>query len=341
MAAAAASTAAGARGDSVRIAVAIHDLPVWSIPPAQVERLAAVLEDDLVVDARDPAARRAAFADAEVLFATRLSAEEFANAICLRWILSSAVGVGGLLPPALVESEVVVTNSRGVHSESIAEHALALILALRRHLHVAVRRQVAHEWAQAEMERPVTMPLANLRVLVIGLGSIGARFAQLAAALGMRVTGIRRRLSEPPPPGVDEVVGMDRLRDLLPLADVVVLTLPRTDDTRALIGSTELAAMKPSALLINVARGRLIDDGALVDALTSGHIAGAGLDAFAQEPLPPAHPLWNAPNLLITPHTAAFTGDYWTPVVDLFLANVARYKRGEPLANVVDKRQGY
>jgi phosphoglycerate dehydrogenase-like enzyme len=325
----------------VRIAVAIHDLPVWTIPPSEVARLARALPDDTIVDAREPAERRAAFGDADVLFATKISAEEFAIARHVRWMHSSAVGVGGLLPPAVVASPVVVTNARGVHSDAIAEHAIALVLALRRHLHTAVARQAARDWAQAELSARVTPPLSHTQLLVVGLGSIGTRVASLAAGLGMRVAGVRRRVSEPTPPGVGQVLGPERLTEGLRDADVVVLAVPRTDETRALIGRTEFAAMKRSALLVNVARGRLVDETALLEALETGRIAGAGLDAFQQEPLPPDHPLWRAPNTLITPHTASFSGDYWTPVVDLFLENVARFKRGEPLLNVVDKQLGY
>jgi len=157
----------------------------------------------------------------------------------------------------------------------------------------------------------------------------------------MCVMGMRRRKAEPVPPGVSEIVGSDRLVDALGAADVVVLALPRTEDTRTLIGSAELAAMKRTALLINVARGRLVDEDALVSALERGVIAGAGLDAFIQEPLPSDHPLWRTPNTLITPHTASFAGDYWAPVVDLFLENLARFKRSEPLLNMVNKQLGY
>lgn len=325
----------------MRIAVAIHDLPVWTIPPSEVGRLAQLLPADEIVDAREPAERRAAFADAEVLFATKISVDEFAIAKRVRWMHSSAVGVDPLLRGPVIESPVLVTNSRGVHSDAIAEHAISLVLGLRRQLHTAIQRQVAREWAQVELHGPVTPPLSETRLLVIGLGSIGSRVAVLAAGLGMRVTGIRRRVTEPLPMGVSEVAGLERLVPELGAADVVVLALPRTEDTRALIGSAELAAMKPSGLLVNVARGKLVDETALVEALERGQIAGAGLDAFQQEPLPSDHPLWRAKNALITPHTASFAGDYWRPVVDLFLDNLARFKRGEPLLNVVDKTRGY
>ena len=325
----------------MRVAVAIHTLPVWSIPFSQVERIRRLLPDDEVADARDPEARRRAFAEAEVLFATKLSADEFALARRLRWVHSSAVGVGPLLSPALVASPVIVSSSKGVHSDAIAEHAIALVLALRRRLHTAVQRQTARDWAQVELMAPVVPSLAETSMLVVGLGTIGERVARMAAGLGMLVVGIRRHPDRPAPHGVTRVLGPDALFDALPRADVVVLALPRTEETRAFIGRRELALMKPSSILVNIARGRLVDEDAVADALEHGQIGAAGLDAFHVEPLPSDHRLWTLPNVLITPHSAAFAGDYWTPVVDLFLDNLSRFKRGAPLLNVVDKASGY
>ena len=163
----------------------------------------------------------------------------------------------------------------------------------------------------------------------------------MAAGLGMLVVGIRRHPDRPAPHGVTRVLGPDALFDALPRADVVVLALPRTEETRAFIGRRELALMKPSSILVNIARGRLVDEDAVADALEHGQIGAAGLDAFHVEPLPSDHRLWTLPNVLITPHSAAFAGDYWTPVVDLFLDNLSRFKRGAPLLNVVDKASGY
>ena len=325
----------------MRIAIAIHDLPVWSIPRAQVERVAKLLPDDVIVDAREPEERRRAFADADVAFATKLSADEFALAQNLRWVHSSAVGIGPVLSPALVASKVIVSNSKGVHSPAIAEHAIALVLALRRNIHTSVYRQATREWAQVELESAVVRPLPETEILVVGLGTIGERVARMASALGMRVTAIRRRVDATTPGGIRAVAGPEQLADILPSADIVVLAVPTTDETKALIGREELALMKPTAILINVARGKLVDEDALADALEQRKIAAAGLDAFRVEPLPAGHRLWALPNALITPHSASFTGDYWTPVVDLFLANVARFRRGAPLRNLVDKVRGY
>jgi phosphoglycerate dehydrogenase-like enzyme len=325
----------------MRIVVSIPDPPVWTIPPSEVDRIARALPGDVVIDARDAEARRRAFPAADVLYTTRLAEAEFCLARRVKWIHSSAVGVGALLSPALVRSDVVVSNSRGVHSRTIAEHAIALVLALRRNLHTAAVRQLERKWAQLELFARRVTPLHDTRLLVIGLGTIGARVAALGAGLGMHVTGLRRRTGEPPPAGVVEVLPAERLHEALGAADVVVLALPRTEETRAFIGRAELLAMKPGALLINVARGRLVDDAALVEALESGRLGGAGLDAFHEEPLGADHPLWRLPDVLITPHTASFGADYWPPVVDLFLANVARFRSGEPLLNVVEKARGY
>ena len=325
----------------LRVVVSVHDPPVWTIPTAEVARIASALPDVEVIDARGPEERLRALAGADVLVATRINDAELAAARQVRWIHSTAVGVGALMRPALVASDIVVTNARGAHSEAIAEHAIALLLALRRRLHVAAAGQASHTWRQEAIAAERTALPSASHVVVIGLGSIGERIAAMAAGLGMRVTGVRRRPDLPAPPGVSAVVGPDRLLDLLPHADAIVLALPRTEETRALIGFAEFACMRSSAVLVNIARGRLIEEAALVDALTHGRIAGAGLDAFEREPLPAESPLWDLPNVILTPHSAAFGRDYWTPVVDLFLDNMARFRRGEPLLNVVDKTRGY
>src|SRR5579871_245903 len=165
----------------MRIVVSIHDLPVWSIPAREVERLRATLPHDEIVDVRDATSRLREFPAAEILFATKIKPEEFAVASRARWIQSSAVGVGGLLPKPVADSAVTITNARGVHSEAIAEHAMALMLAVRRSLHIAVRRQERAEWAQTELSERRVATASQTRVLVVGLGTIGARVATMAA----------------------------------------------------------------------------------------------------------------------------------------------------------------
>ena len=325
----------------MRIVAAVHDPPVWSLPAAEVQRIAAARPDDEVLDARTPEDRARLLPEADVLLAFRVSEAEAQLATRVRWIQSTAVGVAELLAPSLIERDVVITNVKGVHAHLIAEHAIALVLALRRRLHVAAARQATRTWAQVELQQSRVPPLAQSHLVVVGLGGIGSRVAALAAGLGMRVTGVRRRLWEPVPAGVERVVGIESLIDVLPTADAVVIAAPKTAETRTMIGAEELAAMQRSAVLVNVARGRLIDDAALVDALEQGRLAGAGLDAFTREPLPDDHPFWRLPNVLITPHTACFGGDYWQAAVDFFLANLDRFARGAPLENIVDKHRGY
>lgn len=325
----------------MRIAVSVHDPPVWSIPPAVVDRLRASLPADEVVDARSPEERARAFAWAEVLIATRITAEEFGLARHVRWMHTTAVGIGGLLPRPVVESDVVVTNTRGVHSDSIAEHAIALALAVRRRFPIAAAAQAQRTWVQADLMTAEVPTLAGSCMLVVGLGSIGSRVASHAAGLGMRVLGIRRRADQPSPPAVAEAGGPERLREWLPRADVVVLAVPQTDDTRALLGEAEFRLMRRTAVLVNVARGGLIDEKAFERAILEGAIAGAGLDAFVREPLDPESPLWRLPNVLITPHSASFRSDYWEPVMDLFRENLERFRSGRPLLNVVDKVHRY
>jgi phosphoglycerate dehydrogenase-like enzyme len=163
----------------------------------------------------------------------------------------------------------------------------------------------------------------------------------MCAGLGMHVVGIRRHSARPVPAFIRRVLAPSEVRAALRTADAVILAAPQTDDTRALIGREELAAMKSTAVIVNIARGRLIDDEALVAAVEEGRLLGAGLDAFRREPLPAESPYWRLPEVLVSPHTASFAGDYWEPVVDLFLENVRRFKASEPLLNVVDKRLGY
>lgn len=328
-------------GPRYRIVVSVHDPPMWTMPATVVERLACALPDDVVVDARTPEARLEAIAGADIFFSTRITPDEFAQARRLRWINTSAVGVGGLLHPDVVRSPVVVTNARGLHADAIAEHAIALVLALRRGLHVAAARQAAGEWAQIELSARRVMPLVRTRLLVVGLGAIGTRVAALAAGLGMSVSGIRRDPSKGAPAGVRTVGGPGDLRHFLRNADVVVLAAPSAAGGDVRLGREELSLLPASAILINVARGKLVDEDALDEALRTGRLAGAGIDAFPREPLPPDSPWWRRPNLIATPHSAAFDGDYWTPVAELFLRNLERFDRQQPLENVVDKERGY
>ncbi|HIQ05454.1 MAG TPA: D-2-hydroxyacid dehydrogenase [Anaerolineae bacterium] len=258
----------------------------------------------------------------------------------LRWVQQWGAGADWLLRyPEAVELDFVLTNASGVHAIPISEHILAFLLAFARQLHRATRAQAHREWVPHERQEGL-FELAGKTMLLIGVGAIGERTAEAASALGMRVLGVRRDPSVSVP-NVEAMFGPDQLLDLLPKADFVVLTVPLTRETQGMIGERELRAMKPTAYLINVGRGGTVRESALIQALQKGWIAGAGLDVFETEPLPQDSPLWDMDNVIITSHYAGLTPKYDERAMAIFLDNLQRYRSGEPLRNVVDKKLGY
>ena len=326
----------------MNILVLIHSpFEMWNIPPAHVDRLRRDFPQHAFLHARNDEEGVQLIPDADAAFSSQIHREHLAAAARLRWIHSPAAGVGGMLYPQMLASPVELTNSRGLSAETIAEHVLAVTLATFRHLTVAVRRQVEGQWAQDEIGALGNRTIRGSHVLIVGLGAIGTAAAHKFSVLGARVTGIRRRADAAPPDGVTTVAGRDRLRELLPSADVVVIAAPQTRDTRGLFGSAEFMLMKRDALLVNVSRGKLVDERALAQALASGTIGGAALDVFEHEPLDTGSPLWTLPNVLITPHTSGFRPDHWDAATELFAENLRRFEAGQPLMNVVDKQAGY
>ena len=327
----------------MKVLVATYsEVAAWCIPEAQVERLRREFPAHTFVRADSDPQTIERIADAEVTLGARLTRAHLAAARRLRWVHSPAAGVGNMLFLEMVASPVAITNSRGNSSGTIAEHVIAVTLALLRRLPLAWRRQAERAWAQDEFETGAPIrTLRGARVLIVGLGSIGGEAATLAAAFGARVVGIRRRADGPRPGGVTSVVTPDRLHDELPLADVVVLAAPQTPATVHLLGARELALMKDDAVLVNVGRGTLVDPAALVRALQTGRLRGAALDVFEREPLPPESPLWARSDVLITPHVSGFNADHWDGVVGIFADNLRRFAAGEPLVNAVDKEAGY
>lgn len=263
-------------------------------------------------------------------------AELLQEAPTLRWVQSHGAGVDGLLSPGLVESEVVLTNAAPIHAVPMAETVLALMLAAAKRLPEHVLDQERRAWRR--------LPKGELRgstVGIVGFGRIGAEVARRSSAFGMRVIGLRRAAMADPPPGVERVDGSEGLPALLAESDYLALTLSLNPTSRGLLGAPELALMKPTACLINVARGDVVNEAALVAALRAGRPAFACLDAFRQEPLPSDSPLYHLPNVLITPHNSASSPHMEERVVELFLDNLARFAGGRPLLNVVDKQRGY
>jgi phosphoglycerate dehydrogenase-like enzyme len=242
----------------------------------------------------------------------------------VRWIHSRSAGLDELLFPELAESAVPLTNARGVFSEILGEFAIAAVVFFAKGLRRMVRSQEAGVWDQFD-----TVEVAGQTMGVIGMGDIGKAVARRAEAMGMRVMGLGR------------ADGPQRKRDLLAQSDYVVLSAPLTPETRGIIGEAELRAMKPEAVLINVGRGPLVDEAALIAALRERRIGGAALDVFNQEPLPAGHPYFALDNLLLSAHSADHTPDWQQRAMQLFLDNFERYRKGEPLRNIVDKRRGY
>lgn len=314
----------------------------WNIPAAQVDRLRRDFPHHTFLHARSADEALESIERADVAFMPEISAAQLAAAGRLHWIHSSAAGVGGMLFPDFVASPVVLTNSRGISADTIAEHVLLVTLAVFRKLPRAIRAQAAGEWVHDELVAPPPLRLiAGTRALIVGLGAIGTATAERLAALGAHVTGLRRHASRQAPRGVAAVHAPDRLLDFLPAADIIVLSAPHTHETRHLIGATELDAMREDAILINVSRGKLVDEPALAAALRAGRPGFAALDVFEHEPLAPESPLWHMKNVLITPHMSGYRPDHWEAIVALFIDNLRRFEAGEPLLNVVDKVAGY
>jgi phosphoglycerate dehydrogenase-like enzyme len=296
--------------------------------------------------------------DVEVLLRGWLSADAFdrvlARAPRLTWVHSASAGVERALTPAARERGVVITNARGVFSRPIAEYVLMMILAVSRRLPQLLELQRERTWQPLEGAE-----LRDVTVGIVGLGSIGRAVGALATAFGCRVIATRRRTeagAEAPAGGgpgadgesgslgelmLDRVLGPEGLAELLAESDFVVLAAPLTPDTEGMIDGDALAAMKPGSWLINVARGRLVDERALLRALADGPIGGAILDTFVDEPLPASSPFYDLPNVIVTPHTAWSSGRVLDRSVGLFCDNLRRFATGEPLLNVVDPNAGY
>jgi phosphoglycerate dehydrogenase-like enzyme len=257
----------------------------------------------------------------------------------LKWFQQWSAGADWLKDhPEAVELDFTLTNASGVHAIPISEHILAFLFAFARGLHRAVRGQQAHDWQKSQSAE--AFELAGKVMLLVGVGAIGKRTAEIAACLGMRVWGVRRN-PEKSEPGIERMVGQDEFQDLLPEVDILVLTVPDTEETHQMIDHKMLGRMKQSAYLINIGRGGTVDEEALVQALRAGKIAGAGLDVFATEPLPPESPLWDLDNVIITGHTSGSTPHYDERAMKIFIDNLKRYVQNQPLENVVDKELGY
>jgi phosphoglycerate dehydrogenase-like enzyme len=344
-----------------RLVVDLRDQrPVWAIPDWAVREIRGALPQEewevLVVDSvadgqgdgggPTPEALEAV-RGAEVYLGFGMSAPLFEAATApphgkLRWAHSGAAGVRAALSPALVASAVAFTNSAGIHARPMAETVIAFVLHFTRGLDEAGRLKREARWDKEfwEGEDTPVREAGELTMGVLGLGGIGSATAELARGLGMRVRGWRRS-RRPGPEGVEVLHGEEGLAALLESSDVVVVTLPETAETEGLLDASKLALLPAGAVFINVSRGAIVDEEALLAALREGRLRGAGLDVTAREPLPADSPLWGEPGVLVTPHVSATSRRFWRRQMDLILANLQRYLAGEPLLNLVDKRAGY
>ncbi|HEY8447446.1 MAG TPA: D-2-hydroxyacid dehydrogenase [Thermomicrobiales bacterium] len=277
-------------------------------------------------------------ADADVIYGKPTA--ELLAVTKARWIQSPSAGVDFLLGlPQLVESDIILTNTRGAHGPSIAEHVFALLLTMTRCIPMCLDWQKRRYWGRDEGYR-LPREVKGSTMGIIGYGAIGRSVAQRASAFEMTILAVDANPGSGEP-YCREVWPTDRLHDLLRASDVVVVAAPYTRETHHLIGEAEIAAMKPDAYLIVVSRGGIIDEAALAKAMQAGHLAGAGLDVTEREPLPAESPLWDLPNVIITPHLAGSSAQKERRCVEILRENLLRYQRGEPLINVVDKRAGY
>jgi phosphoglycerate dehydrogenase-like enzyme len=284
-----------------------------------------------------PSARLAeALGGADVLFVYDFSSSALRSAWpaadALRWVHVAAVGVDAVLFDELIDSAVVLTNSRGIFERPIAEYVLGQILAFAKDFHRSAQAQQAQLWQHFESE-----PIAGATVTLVGVGPVGRAIARLLRAAGMHVRGVGRTTRSD---GDFGEITSD-LPAAVADADYVVLAAPLTAQTRGIVDADLLAAMPSRARLINVGRGELVDTDALVAALQARRIAGAALDVVAPEPLPPGHPLWTCPNVVLTPHNSGDIHGWTDALQQQFIANFARYRSGRPLHNVVDKHRGY
>ena len=319
-----------------------HRFELWQAPEWFAARLRREFPLLQVVHLSEYERVNQEIADADIAISWSLRGEQIQAAGKLQWIHSTATAIHALMSPELRASNIVVTNARDVHGPVVAEHAMALAFALAKRLPQAMQYQGEKHWAQADLwsARPRPRELNGATMTIVGLGGIGRPLAKMAASLGMRVVGVRQH-PERSCEGVDVIYGPGELDRALGEGDFVVLALPVTAGTHRLMNAARLACLKPDAYLINVGRGVLIDEEALVQALRAHSFAGAALDVTSEEPLPPASPLWEIENVLITPHIAGLTDKMWERHYVAFTENLRRFLDGKPLLWVVQKEKGY
>jgi D-2-hydroxyacid dehydrogenase (NADP+) len=319
-----------------------HPFPQWRAHPILPETIRRRWPEIQVVHLPNYDRLPRELPDTDIFIGAMLRPEQFKLAPKLKWIHSTAAGVSQLMYPELQNSGVVLTNPSGIFSPQMAEHTVGLMIALARNFPDSVRYQDRTQWAQNEVSSQPG-PLTELNgqlLLILGYGSIGRELARRARAFDMRVWGVTRS-GKGDAAHTERILPVAQLDDALPDADYIVIAAPDTQETKHLIGAAQIAKMKRGARLINVGRGSLLDEAALIRALETGALSGAALDVTAIEPLPGDSPLWKAPNLLLTPHTSGVSDRLWQKETDLLMDLLERWFAGRELFNVVDFTRGY
>ncbi len=319
-----------------------HAFTQWRLNPVMPKAIQQRWPEMCVVALIDFSRLTGEIRDADIFVGFSLRLEQLRVAKKLKWIHSTAAGVSQLTYPALRDSGILVTNPSGIFSVPMAEHTVGLMVALARNFPDSVRYQDRAQWGQQQIwDMPQHLSELNGQLLlIVGFGSIGHELARRAKAFDMRVWGVSRS-GQGNTTLAERIVPASELNEVLPEADYVVVCAPETMETKHLIGEAQLARMKPGSRLINVSRGTVVDDAALIRALKTGHLAGAALDVTEIEPLPPESPLWHTPNLFITPHTSAISDRLWIRQTELLIDLLGRWFEGRELFNIVDLKRGY
>jgi phosphoglycerate dehydrogenase-like enzyme len=319
-----------------------HPFTFWRPQPVMPQTLRARWPEMNVAHLPDYDNLPAELPDTDIFVGYSLRAEQLKHAQKLKWIHSTAVGVAQLMYPELRDSGILVTNPSGVFSSPMAEHTIGLLLALARNFPDSVRHQDRCHWGQQDIwDQPQHLTeLSGKVLLIVGFGSIGGELAKRAHAFDMHVWGVTRS-GRSDSPHAEKILPASQLEEVLPQADYIVVAVPETSQTRHLIDAPQIARMKRGAHLINIGRGSLLDEAALMQALQSGALAGAALDVTSVEPLPPESPLWHAPNLLLTPHTSAVSDRLWHRQTNLLVDLLERWFDGREMFNQVDFARGY
>jgi phosphoglycerate dehydrogenase-like enzyme len=314
----------------------------WQIPIEGVETLRKRFPHLQFIHATSDKQRADGLPACDAVYTWILREHELAQAAKLRWVHTSAVAVETLCLPELFARGIAVSNTRGIQAVPIAEHVFAVTLALAKQIPFVIENQQRARWAQNEFMGQRLPWLMHGRTLgLIGVGTIGSEIAKRAESFGMHVIALRRRPAYGTIGHVERVYGKEQLDEFLAQSHVLVICAPLTPETLSMMGAAQFAQLPRGAVVVNVGRAKIIDTDALVDALHSGHLAGASLDVFPQEPLPPEHPLWTAPNVILTPHTSGFRQGHWDDAIGLFGDNLERWLRGEPLKFQVSPDLGY